>query len=34
VEESKEADTATGKATHRIARGIGNKVLVIPKPGI
>jgi len=25
VEESKEADTSTGKATHRIARGIGNK---------
>jgi len=25
VEESKEADTITGKATHRIACGIGNK---------
>lgn len=25
VEECKEADTTTGKATHRIARGIGNK---------
>jgi hypothetical protein len=25
LEEHKEADTATGKATHKIARGIGNK---------
>lgn len=25
-EESKEADTTTGQATHRVARGIQNKV--------
>ena len=34
MEESREADTAAGKATHRIAHGIGNKVLVIHKPDI
>lgn len=29
MEENKEADTTTGKATHRISRGIRDKVLRI-----
>lgn len=29
VEESKEADKTTGEATHRISRGISDKVMII-----
>jgi hypothetical protein len=29
VEESKEADKTTGQATHRISRGISDKVIIM-----
>lgn len=31
LEESKEADTTTGQATHRISKGIRDKVVAVTK---